>query len=324
MPAVSSTHWPLQRCWPSGQPESTHIVPRHLVPTPAGHDEQTPPQKRKPEAQVAPQSAACMAERAASFPGLTLQHIDTMFASRTIDVVDLSTYLGSESTYASWGITIDEAQTAAWQEATRRGWPSEVTLQARKAMAFPGTFSGDRGQVERNLHTYAGIPVSAGAAAVDIWTWRQTYDGHIVHLMNPGLTPNPLWRGLVRLHDQGSGDLNQLASAGIQAIDGRLGTNLGVFKQGQRFLNPPALAAAADEAPARYISATVLRRHWMDFCALERFRDRAQLLREHVFPSARYMRAKYPNQARRSLPWLYFKRAIDASASLVRTWSGST
>jgi len=78
-----------------------------------------------------------------------------------------------------------------------------VTLQARKAMAFPGTFSGDRGQVERNLHTYAGIPVSAGAAAVDIWTWRQTYDGHIVHLMNPGLTPNPLWRGLVRLHDQG-------------------------------------------------------------------------------------------------------------------------
>ncbi|MFL5737427.1 MAG: hypothetical protein ACJ76P_08810, partial [Actinomycetota bacterium] len=44
---------------------------------------------------------------------------------------------------------------------------------------------------------------SMGARAVDIWTWSQPYDGRIVHLMDPGLAPNPLWNGLVRLHRQG-------------------------------------------------------------------------------------------------------------------------
>jgi hypothetical protein len=152
---------------------------------------------------VAAYTTQCMAERVVAFPHLTLQHIDAMFASHTIDVVDLSTYLASESTYSTWGITIDEAQAAAWQEVSRRGWASDVTLHARKAMAFPGTYSGDKDQVNRALRTYVGIPTSSGAEAVDIWTWRQTYDDRIVHLMDPGLAPNPLWRGLVRLHDQG-------------------------------------------------------------------------------------------------------------------------
>jgi len=42
------------------------------------------------------------------------------------------------------------------------------------------------------------IPLAAGAAAVDIWTWRQVYRGDVVRIMDPGLVPNPLYTGLVR------------------------------------------------------------------------------------------------------------------------------
>ena len=56
-----------------------------------------------------------------------------------IDVLDLSTGLLSDSTYASWGTTSDAAQTAAWQEVSRRGWPGLVQLQPRKALAHPGS-----------------------------------------------------------------------------------------------------------------------------------------------------------------------------------------
>jgi len=152
---------------------------------------------------VALQSRACMVEDAARYPALTLPNIDRMFASHTVDVVDLSTFLADPTTYASWGISLDAAQQAAWHEAIRRGWQNDVTLQSRKAMAFPGSYRGTAQQVAQNLRTYAVLPTTMGAQAVDIWTWRQTYDGHVVHLTNPGLAPNALWDGLVRLHRQG-------------------------------------------------------------------------------------------------------------------------
>ncbi len=153
---------------------------------------------------VADRSRSCMADAASRYPDLTLQRVDTMLASHTVDVLDLSTYLAPEDTYRGWGITTDEAQTAAWEEVDRRGWAGDVTLRARKALAFPGAYPGDASQAARDLHTYVGIPLSLGATGADIWTWRQDYEGQAYHLMDPGLQPNPLWQGLVRLHTDGA------------------------------------------------------------------------------------------------------------------------
>jgi hypothetical protein len=153
---------------------------------------------------VADRSGSCMADAASRYPDLTLERVDTMLASNTVDVVDLSTYLASEDTYRAWGITIDEAQTAAWEEVGRRGWTADATLRARKALAFPGAYPGDATQAARDLHTYVDIPMSLGATGVDIWTWRQEYDGQLYHLLDPGPQPDPLWRGLVGLHRNGA------------------------------------------------------------------------------------------------------------------------
>jgi hypothetical protein len=110
-----------------------------------------------------------------------------------IDVLDLSTGLLSDSTYASWGTTSDAAQTAAWQEVSRRGWPRLVQLQARKALAHPGSYRAAPAEAAGDVRLFVDIPLAHGARAVDIWTWHQEYDGAMYQLMNPGLRPNALW-----------------------------------------------------------------------------------------------------------------------------------
>jgi hypothetical protein len=142
-------------------------------------------------------AAACAAERRARNPALTLPDVDALFAMHAVDVVDLSTGLLSPDAYRDWGITIDDAQVMAWREAMRRGWGAEATLQARKALAFAGTYPYGAAQAEDDLRLYVDIPSRMGAAATDIWTWRQPYEGQVVHLVNPGIKANPLWRGLV-------------------------------------------------------------------------------------------------------------------------------
>ena len=110
-----------------------------------------------------------------------------------IDVLDLSTGLLSDSTYAGWGTSAYAAQVAAWQEVSRRGWPSLVRLQARKALAHPGSYASSPAQAEADVRLFVDIPLAHGAQAVDIWTWHQEYDGAMYQLMNPGMQPNALW-----------------------------------------------------------------------------------------------------------------------------------
>jgi hypothetical protein len=46
--------------------------------------------------------------------------------------------------------------------------------------------------------------VQGGAEAVDIWTWRQSYQGRMVGILDPDLHPNALWRELVRRKHAGT------------------------------------------------------------------------------------------------------------------------
>lgn len=72
------------------------------------------------------------------------------------------------------------------------------------------------------------------------------------------------------------------------------------------------------EPSASLISAGEGGRMVDDFLALERWRDRAQWLRELAFPDAAYMRWKYPDAPRTWLPILYVRRGMAAISRLFR------
>lgn len=157
----------------------------------------------------------CAASQRDKYPQLAMKEVDRYLASHTIDVINLSTYLQSETAYAAWGINRDTAQHAAWQEARRRGWGSLVRLQARKALAHPGGYTASG--TAATLTTYIDIPRQNGAAAVDIWTWRQPYKNDIYRLADPGLKPNELWRGLLRQRAAGAVLFTHLSPHSLEA-----------------------------------------------------------------------------------------------------------
>ncbi len=148
-------------------------------------------------------AADCAARAQSAYPQLALAAVDSYLRLRAIDVLDLSTGLLANSTYAAWRTTVVAAQEAAWQEVRRRGWAGLVRLQARKALAHPGDFAGTAAQAAAEIHVFVDIPLANGAQAVDIWTWHQEYDGRMYQLMNPGMRPNALWDQLAQLRRAG-------------------------------------------------------------------------------------------------------------------------
>lgn len=143
-----------------------------------------------------PAQTRCAMDLERRYPAATLSAADGYLHSGDVDVVNLSAGLRDETTYASWGLTRDDAMTQVWREAVRRGWSREVELYSRKALAFAGRYRGGSAQAERDAHTYIDIPVQQGALGADIWTWGQPYQGQLVHLTDPGLEPNALTQAL--------------------------------------------------------------------------------------------------------------------------------
>jgi hypothetical protein len=132
------------------------------------------------------------------YPAATAAALESYLRAGLIDRLDLSTGLLEDATYAKWGLTKREAQTDAWNRVKAQGWPQLTILQARKALAEPDGYQGASAQASEDVATYVDIPIAAGARAVDIWTWRQQYQGSVVSLLGPGLSPNPLWNELIR------------------------------------------------------------------------------------------------------------------------------
>lgn len=146
----------------------------------------------------------CAAQQRGLYPQLALSEIDGYLQRRDVDVIDVSTGLFSPRTYAGWGVDENIAQRTAWQEVVRRGWPQLATLQARKALAHPGDDPDSAASVAAAMTTFVDIPRAEGAPAVDVWTWRQLYQGQIYRLLNPGLRENELWLALVKRHAAGA------------------------------------------------------------------------------------------------------------------------
>lgn len=154
-------------------------------------------------AQVATQARSCEAHEQAAHPGVTLTTIQQIVDSGYVDVIDLSTNMQDPSVYRSWGITRTDAQRAAFAEIHRRGWDRKVRIQTRKALAFPTPQIPDARTAAGLLSDFVDVPLSAGAHAVDVWSFNQFYDGRFVHLMVPGQSGDPLWAGLLTRHRRG-------------------------------------------------------------------------------------------------------------------------
>ncbi len=170
-----------------------------------------------PDAGTAPAQAEGCRNRADSrYKQLSLDQVGRYLDRHDIDVLDLSSALLDQTNYATWGVSIDQAQTAAWDEVARRGWATKVTLQSRKALAHPGDDTTDSASADAELHTFVDVPTAAGAVATDIWTWRQFYQGQTYRILNPGLTPTPLWDGLVSRHKNGVRLFTHLSPSSVE------------------------------------------------------------------------------------------------------------
>jgi hypothetical protein len=141
----------------------------------------------------------CRADAARAYPAATIAGVTSYLQAGLLDRVDLSTGLRDGSVGA-----MQADQQRAWAEVSALGWPDLTVLQARKALAAPDGFPDDTGQARDAARTYIDLPVQGGARAVDIWTWRQSYQGRMVGILDPDLHPNALWRELVRRKHAGT------------------------------------------------------------------------------------------------------------------------
>ncbi len=66
--------------------------------------------------------------------------------------------------------------------------------------------------------------------------------------------------------------------------------------------------------PGRSVLGDVI----VNLAALPRWRDRAQLLREHLFPPASFIRASYGPRPTFLLPWLYVRRILSGGSRWIR------
>jgi hypothetical protein len=163
-----------------------------------------------------PDADDCADHERDSTPAAAMAAVDQYLSSGLVDVLDLSTGLREPEEYDEWGIDRDDAQRAAWSEAKRRGWAEQVRLQSRKALAHPGSYQEDEDTARADVETYVGVPIAEGAGAVDVWTWRQTYQSEVVRLLDPGLRGNHLWDALLESRADGAFMLTHYTPSSVE------------------------------------------------------------------------------------------------------------
>lgn len=157
----------------------------------------------------------CAAQARGRYPQLALDQFEGYLRTGLIDVLDLSTGLMPDRTYEGWGVDPDVAQRTAWQEVRRRGWDGLVQLHSRKALAHPGRYADP--DTAGIVSTFVDVPLAEGAKAVDIWTWRQAYQGEIYRLLDPGLRRNDLWTALAQRRAHGAVLFTHLSPRSVEA-----------------------------------------------------------------------------------------------------------
>jgi hypothetical protein len=141
--------------------------------------------------------ATCARNARATSPGASIDTVSTYLRAGLVDRLDLSVGLLSASAYHDRGLTLRQADGKVWRDVDALGWSALTWLQARKALAMDGGWSGTRAAASRAVELNVDVPREHGANAVDIWTWRQPYEGGTYSLLAPDLRPSPLWEVLL-------------------------------------------------------------------------------------------------------------------------------
>lgn len=131
-------------------------------------------------------------------PAATITAMTSYLRAGLIDRLDLSTGLGEPDVYPEEDLAA--AQSLAWTYVASGSWPELTTLQSRKALAEENGYSGNAAS---DVNVFVDTPRSHGAAATDIWTWRQEYQSETVSLFGNDPQQNPLWQELVSQHHRG-------------------------------------------------------------------------------------------------------------------------
>ncbi|HEY2041947.1 MAG TPA: hypothetical protein VGH11_04655 [Jatrophihabitans sp.] len=170
----------------------------------------------------------CTVKSRGQYPQLSTDSITSYLQMHAISVLDLSTGLLSDGSYAGWGVDRDDAQQAAWTAVRALGWPSLVTLHARKALAHPGNYPGTAAQAAADVRTWVDLPLAGGAQSIDVWTWRQMYQGSVNRLLNPDLQSNALWAALRARKAKGDVLFTHFSP---HSLESSLNADLGVMAQ---------------------------------------------------------------------------------------------
>ncbi|HEY2041522.1 MAG TPA: hypothetical protein VGH11_02510, partial [Jatrophihabitans sp.] len=99
------------------------------------------------------QAVSCASQAERQYPQLSPTNVSSYLNMHAVSVLDLSTGLLSDATYAGWGTDLDAAQTAAWAKVRQLGWSGMVSLQARKALAHPGPYAQSAAAAAAAVHT---------------------------------------------------------------------------------------------------------------------------------------------------------------------------
>ena len=160
---------------------------------------------------------------------ITLTSLGAVASGGHLDRLIVGPDLLDPAVYRSWGTSVDQAATAAWQTLLAQPWASQVDIQARKALTFPLPYDS-AASAAADLPTACDVPLDAGVPSMDVWAWQRTYQGVTVGLLGPNASTNPLWAGLQSRADRGDVLYTQFSPSQVRtSVSSDLRTIASVF-----------------------------------------------------------------------------------------------
>jgi len=125
-----------------------------------------------------------------------------------------------------------------------------------------------------------------------------------IHLLAAGFS-RPDWEGLVQMAEEKG--LRAVCLEGFGLASAFFRTEI------PDFVRAALQGHEKTETVARYFNSGAWGQQWMDFCAIPGVSRKRRFLAETFFPSADYMRKKYPQARPGWIAWLYLRRAASGA-----------
>jgi hypothetical protein len=139
----------------------------------------------------------CVESNGAADASMSLDTIGQIVDSGYIDELNVTTYMQDAAKYQkTFGVSLADAQRAAFAEIKNRHWDTKVVVNTRKAFSFPTDKIADANAAAALVGDFIDVPITAGAKAVDTWAFSQKYaksPSGTVSQMSPGSQSNALW-----------------------------------------------------------------------------------------------------------------------------------